>query len=194
MSLRVWIKSHAADRVLRPLRKELVDLIEADANVLEVGCGTGDLLFQAAHKLSAGYGVDIDQSMIEFAKQRKNKMHFDHLSFQCIYALKMPPRQFDIATSTLCLHELPRPLACDLLRMMVESSKTVLIADYTKANSLMGKVAIEFDEMISGHYRNFKQYRRSGGIPAYAQAIGAQVRGEYESAIEGISIWRITAK
>ncbi|MES9930332.1 MAG: class I SAM-dependent methyltransferase [Candidatus Thiodiazotropha sp. 6PDIVS] len=193
MNFKVWIKSKAADRVLSPLRKELIELIEKESTLLEVGCGTGDLLFQSAHKISLGYGVDIDQGMIEFAESRRKESSLYHLSFECIDALNMIPRQFDISTSTLCLHELPQQKACGLLKLMVENSKMVLIADYTEAKSTLGKMSIEFDELISGHYRNYKNYRKAGEIPSYAEKVGAVVQEEIASAIEGISIWRINA-
>ncbi|WCN15065.1 methyltransferase domain-containing protein [Marinomonas mediterranea] len=194
MSFKVWIKSKAADRVLSPLRKELIELVEENATLLEVGCGTGDLLFKSAHKISSGYGVDVDQEMIGFAELKRKATNLNHLSFECNDALKMAPRQFDIATSTLCLHELPKQKACDLLKMMIDSSNMVLVADYTEAKSTLGKISIEFDELISGHYRNYKNYRRFGEIPSYAEEVGAIVKQEIKSAIDGISIWRIGSK
>jgi len=193
MNLKVWIKSKAADRVLSPLRKELIELITDDSTLLEVGCGTGNLLFLSAQKISSGHGVDIDQGMIEFAESKRKENGLKHLSFECIDALKMTPRQFDIATSTLCLHELPKQKACDILKMMVDNSKIVLIADYTEAKSTFGKISIEFDELISGHYCNYKNYRKSGEIPFYAEEVGAIVHQKIASAIDGISIWRISS-
>jgi len=193
MNFKVWIKSKAADRILSPLRKELIELIEEESTLLEVGCGTGDLLFQSAHRIGYGYGIDIDHGMIEYAESKRKERCLNHLSFECIDALTMPPRQFDIATSTLCLHELPKQKACELLKYMVDNAKEVLIADYTEAKSRLGKMSIEFDELISGHYRNYRNYRKSGEIPCYAEEIGAIVRQEIASEIEGISIWRIAS-
>jgi len=192
MNFKVWFKSKTADRVLSPLRKELIALIEEESTLLEVGCGTGDLLFQSASKISSGYGIDIDRGMIEFAEAKRKQRNLDHLHFECIDALEMVPKQFDISTSTLCLHELPEQDACELLEMMVAQSKMVLIADYTKAKSILGKISIEFDELISGHYHNYRHYRECGEIPSYAEKIGAIVQQEIASVIDGISIWRIS--
>ena len=192
MSIKARVKSKTADRILAPLRKELVELIDEQSTLLEVGCGTGDLLFQSALKISSGHGVDIDQGMIEFAESSRKERNLNNLSFECIDALQMTPRQFDISTSTLCLHELPEQVACDLLKLMVDNSKMVLIADYTEAKTALGKISIEFDELISGHYRNYKNYRECGEIPSYASRIGAIVQQEIASVVEGISIWRIS--
>gem|GEM_PF-1445135 len=187
----VWLKSKGADRILLPLRRELVDLIDHGSSVLEVGCGTGSLLFQAAPKISFGYGIDIDQKMIHFAEAKRREENIDHLSFECIDALHIPSGKFDVSTSTLCLHELPEEKACAILKAMVDRSNIALIADYTKANSALGKLCIELDELISGHYRNYRHYRRNGEIPSCVEKIGATVHREVSSAIEGISIWTI---
>ena len=56
----------------------------------------------------------------------------------------------------------------------------------------MGKMSIEFDELISGHYRNYRRYRENGEIPFYTEKIGAMVQQEITSLIEGVSIWRIS--
>lgn len=192
MSLKVLVKSKGADRVLKPLRRELTGLIPQDATVFEVGCGTGDFLMQSASKISAGFGIDIDPAMIKFAESRRKAMSLDHINFECRDALKLSPQSFDIATATLCLHELPVQKACDLLQMMVENSKMVLVADFTAAKSLFGRISIEVDELMSGHYRNYRLYRRIGGMPFYASKVGAKVCQEIPSVIDGISIWHIT--
>ena len=40
------------------------------SRVLDVGCGTGDLLIQAAPKIKMGVGLDLDTKMIDFANQQ----------------------------------------------------------------------------------------------------------------------------
>jgi len=79
-----------------------------------------------------------------------------------------------------------------LLKMMVANSKMVLIADYTEAKTTVGRLSIECDELLSGHYRNYKQYRKSGEISSYAEKIGANVHKEIASVIDGVSIWVIS--
>jgi len=192
MSFKAWFKNNTADRILLPLRQELVELIEHDSTLLEVGCGTGALLFQVAGKISSGHGVDLNQGMIKYAESKRQKHNMSNLSFQCINALAMAPRKFDISTSTLCLHEMPEQQACSLLKMMVETSEMALIADFTEAQSTLGRLSIEFDELLSGHYRNYRQYRRNGEIPSYASKIGASVHKEITSVVEGISIWLVS--
>ncbi|MCG7904348.1 MAG: class I SAM-dependent methyltransferase [Candidatus Thiodiazotropha weberae] len=194
MKLKVWIKSKAADRVLAPLRKELLALMDHGSSVIEIGCGTGDLIFQSASKIQSGYGVDLDRDMINYAEGKRREKQLNHITFECINALNLSDIKCDIATSTLCLHELCEKDACNLLKMMVDVSKKVLIADYTKANSFSGKLGIEIDELFSGHYGNYKRYRKNGGIPSYVSKVGAKINSVQASSVDGISIWVISDK
>ncbi len=192
MSIKAWFKTNTADRVLLPLRAELVELIEHKSTLLEVGCGTGDLLFQAAGRISKGHGVDLDYEMIKYAESKRKKQNLNNLSFECVDALAMVTQRFDVSTSTLCLHELPKPKACALMRMMVDNSRMVLIADFAESKSTLGRLSIELDEFFSGHYRNYRQYRRNGEIPAYAESIGARIHKEITSVVDGVSIWHVS--
>ncbi|MCG7987172.1 MAG: class I SAM-dependent methyltransferase [Candidatus Thiodiazotropha weberae] len=194
MKLKVCLKSRAADRVLAPLRKELLELIDHGSSIIEIGCGTGDLIFQSASKIRSGYGVDLDRDMINYAEGKRREKELDHITFECINALNLSNLKYDIATSTLCLHELCEKDACKLLRMMVDVSKKVLIADYTKANSFSGKLGIGIDELFSGHYGNYKRYRRNGEIPSYVSKIGAKIISVQASTVDGITIWVISDK
>ncbi|MBT5330193.1 MAG: methyltransferase domain-containing protein [Porticoccaceae bacterium] len=192
MSFKVWLKSKAADRVLSPLRTELIALVEQGASLLDIGCGTGDLLFRSAEKISRGYGIDIDKAMIGFANSKRQENNLDHLQFDCVDALELDAQKFDFSTSTLCLHELPQQKACELLRVMLDSSDKALISDYRAANSPFAQMRIELDELMSGHYGNYRKYRSAGEIPAYAEQIGARVEQEIQSSIDGISIWVVS--
>ncbi|SMF19816.1 Methylase involved in ubiquinone/menaquinone biosynthesis [Alteromonadaceae bacterium Bs31] len=191
MKLKVLIKTRLADRALLPLRAELIELIATDSSLLDVGCGTGDLLFQAEHKLGYGFGVDIDEHMIKFARRKCEDKRISNLAFEHNDLVNLQLRRFDVATSTLCLHEMKEVLACSILKYMAEKSERVLVADYTKPKSLLAKFAIEFDEMISGHYQSFRRYRKAGGILAYANKSGLKVNRVIPSSIDGIAIWEL---
>jgi len=194
MSINVWIKVNLADKALAPLREGLVDLIDENTSVLDVGCGSGDLLFKASSKIQSGYGIDLDGQMIQFAQNKSQQQSFQNLTFESINALDMPHSYFDVATSTLCLHEMTASDACAVLARMSDLSNRILIADYTRPKSLLAKLAIEFDEFISGHYSRFKAYRKLGGIVNYARQCGLTVVREIPSSIDGISIWEIAGK
>lgn len=193
MKLKVWIKANMANKALSRLRLELVELIDSESSVLDIGCGTGDLLFKAAYKLSYGFGVDLDADMINFAKRKCEDSQISNLAFERNDAKRLNLRQFNIATSTLCLHEMKETDALSILKIMTEKSERILVADYAKPKSFLAKLGIEFDEIISGHYREFRRYRNAGGISGYARKLGLKINRVIPSAIDGIVIWEISA-
>lgn len=189
MRLKVLLKSNVADKVLSPVRDELIGQINQGSSLLDIGSGTGDFLFKCASKLSRGLGVDIDREMTRYAEGRKNKEGIENINFVCGDIRSLELDRYDIATSTLCLHEVGVEIACEILELMVISSNKVLIADYTSADALFGKVGIEIDEMFSGHYSNYKKYKKSGEVPYYAKRIGVDIKEVIKTKVDGISIW-----
>ena len=194
MSFRLWLKVNAADKILATVRDQLRGKLESGSTVLEVGSGTGDFLIQSAPKISYGCGVDIDQEMINYSVNIKEKHGIDNVDFICADIGSLKIDVYDIATSTLCLHEMNDESACEILELMASKSSKVLIADYTAADGFLQKISIEFDELISGHYSNYKKYRKSGDIPGYADRLGLVVVDTIRTKIDGISIWVIDGK
>lgn len=194
VSARVWVKSHLADKALSPVRDELIGLVEHGSCLLDVGCGTGDFLFKSAAKLSKGLGVDIDTDMIKYADRKRRSEGIENLSFVCGGIGEVEKEKFDIATSTLCLHEMGERAACEMLELMVSNSKKVLVADYVVASTMLGRLGIEVDEMFSGHYGKFRRYMKSGAMPYYAGRVGVDIKGVVKTKIDGISIWIMDGK
>ncbi|GAA6135731.1 hypothetical protein NBRC116188_25210 [Oceaniserpentilla sp. 4NH20-0058] len=191
---RVWLKANAADKALATLRYELVELLDDHSCVLDVGCGTGDLLFKAASKIRNGVGVDLDADLIAYAHKQTSCKGVTNLIFEQSDILNITTTNFDVATSTLCIHELDKQKACAVLLHMAHTSKRLLIADYASPKSVLSRIGIELDEMISGHYGQFTRYRRSGRIPAYAQLCGLEVVQAIQSSVDGIVIWELKGK
>ena len=192
MSFSAWFKSKTADKVLAPIRELIIALIDKNSEVLEIGCGTGDLLFRASEKIGFGLGVDLDRQMIDFASKRKQEEKFENLEFISEDITSMADfasRKFDVSTSTLCLHEMLEEDAISTLELMAKYSSKLVIADYIVPRSLLGKISIELDEFVSGHYRNFTHYRRRGGILYLAKMVNLDVRSVTDTPIDGIQIW-----
>ena len=194
MSFKVWLKANAADKALASLRQELIAQFERGASVLDIGCGTGDLLFRAADRIAQGFGIDLDQAMVDYATDKSDECGFSHLRFACVNALELTSGNYDVATSTLCLHEMAQTDALNVLKQMATLADRILIADYAEPTTRFGKFSIEFDEMISGHYSRFRHYRRAGRIPAYATACDLIIRASTPSSIDGIVIWELQGR
>ena len=197
MNFKAWFKSKTADKVLSPVRDRVIDLIENGSNVLEIGCGTGDLLFRVSRKIGYGMGVDLDRKMIDFAKNKIKKENVNNLEFieSDIKSLnKSFLSKFNISTSTLCLHEMNEEDAISSLSLLGKYTQKIIIADYAVPNTFWGKVSIEIDEIISGHYGRFRSYRSKGRIPYLAKMAGLGIRSEVSTSIDGILIWILDGK
>lgn len=174
------------------MRELIIEQLDEGCRLLDVGCGTGDLLFRARDKISYGLGVDLDAGMIRFANKRKTTLRVDHLHFGQADINKMPQlaqQSFDIASSTLCLHEMPIETAVQVLKTLAAHSQKILIADFIRAESRWSRLSIEFDELISGHYARFRRYRRAGGLPQLADHAGLAVKQQLSCPIDGIALW-----
>ncbi|MDO3384634.1 class I SAM-dependent methyltransferase [Gilvimarinus sp. SDUM040013] len=191
MTFKVWLKSKVADRALAPLRQEMAELIENDASVIDIGCGTGDFLLLVAPTISKGYGIDLDSNMIQHAQNMAKQNSYSHIKFDCLNAIATYGVEFDIAFSTLCVHELRFEEACQLLKTMAEHSTKIVIADYAQPRSLLAKFLIEIDEIVSGHYQRFRDYRSAKGIPTYAKRCNLRITRTIPSRIDGIVIWEL---
>lgn len=73
----------------RDLEKLHQFLIPANAKVLDIGCGTGDLL--AATKPKIGVGIDLSEKVVAIAQQK-----YPYLYFHCLDVEKITPEQIGI--------------------------------------------------------------------------------------------------
>lgn len=187
--------------MLAPVREAIILALKDNRDsarecvLLDLGCGTGDLLFKTQDSIHLGIGIDLDPSMIRFAKEKKRSLKINQLEF--IHAdINACPElaQFNISTSTstLCLHEMAEHDAINALKSLAQYSTSILVADYAEVKSVWSKIAIEFDEMISGHYSRFRKYRQNGYLPYLADQAHLKIDQVIETSIDGITIWRLS--
>lgn len=88
----------------RRWKRNLVEMaaLKADDLVLDLACGTGDITFLVAGRLTQGkvIGVDITPRMIDIAKQKRAAGQVDNADFQIgdICHLSFPDDSFDCVT------------------------------------------------------------------------------------------------
>lgn len=80
------------------LKQLLGVLIPDNANVLEVGCGTGDLL--ASRSPKKGYGMDLSSQMVKIAQKKHNNLKF---------STKYPNEKFDYIFMTDVIEHMTNP-------------------------------------------------------------------------------------
>lgn len=98
----------------RAFREKLLRLarLQPGESVLDVGCGTGTLAIAGAKHVGLGgsvHGIDASPEMLVRAKKKAEKASVKVVFQNALAeALPFPDAQFDVATSTVMLHHLPK--------------------------------------------------------------------------------------
>ena len=137
----------------RMLRRMTVDnaLIQPGDNVLDVGCGTGEVALSAKTRTKDGnvYGIDPAPEMIAVARSKAARKKLD-IDFRVgvIEALPFPDASMDVVTSSLMMHHLPEELKrrglAEIYRVLKPGGR-LLIADFMRpTGSLVNHLFIAF--------------------------------------------------
>lgn len=161
-------------RVIDPFLKEIRDLISANiesgSTVVDIGCGTGALVFDLAEKCASVTGVELSLKMVEHAKQRRTLTGKTNIFFEHGNASHLPQfrdSQFDYATISMALHEMPRDVRVQVLREAKRIAKTIIIADYAVPLPWnFAGIQMRMAEFFAGpeHFKGFRDVQRTNGI------------------------------
>ena len=139
---KTFIKSKITDRNLLTLRKQISKYITKDSKIIEIGCGTGSLLFLLSSKIKEGLGIDISSSMIKFCIKKARKENIKNISFvnaDANYLNQFIKKHYDIAIIILIMHEINRISQINILKKTANIADKIVIADYTLKNSIFTK-------------------------------------------------------
>jgi demethylmenaquinone methyltransferase/2-methoxy-6-polyprenyl-1,4-benzoquinol methylase len=92
-------------------RKRVVDRLHAGEDVLDLGCGTGDLALLAADKGCRVVGLDFSEEMLEIARRRG--LHLEWIRAEAS-RIPLPDGRFDAIVSAFLLRNLYRSGAWDV--------------------------------------------------------------------------------
>ncbi len=186
-----WYDGWFYDTFIAPNQKELfkqiIELIEPDGKIIDVGCGTGLFSFTVAEKCSSVVGIDLSKRNIH--KANKNlinnpnpKVTFRHNSISEI--IQENNQHFDYAVLTFVIHEVDEEERNLLLKNIARVADKIIIGDYLvpRPNNYTGKLTNLIEYMAgSDHYWNFKKYVELGGIPYLAHNAGLQILSEIKN-------------
>lgn len=187
------------EREFRHRTLDLAELHSGDA-VLDVGCGTGTLLIEAAKRVgpsSSTHGIDRSAEMVAHARRKAAAQGIstifvvgsaDHLPF--------PDASFDVVLCTLMLHHLPAPMQMATIgemRRVLRAGGRMVIVDMQqpKANSAAFSVI--------GFFHIFHQARLRGTVPDWQKIeelmtqLGIQIvrKGEFWGGTVGALVGRM---
>ena len=141
--------------------QQIYEIIPNGSRVIDLGSGTGELLSQLSDKIDYGFGIEINPKKVCYAQRRiKNQ---SNINFEIEDFFKMKQNDyFDYSIASFVIHSLDYRKQVDLLNLMQNISTNILIADIVSSDSFFLNILINMDELISGHYKNFKKYSKKG--------------------------------
>ena len=151
MKLSEGIASHQYDRWIglltlwqnKAMRRYIInELLPRGSRVLDVGCGTGELLIEAGRRGVRGIGIDTSEAMLAIAqKKSKNRNLGRRVDFKLGDALNLSfaKGSFDIVVSTLMISELQEEELQKFIQaasIYVKSGGTVVIGGESKPRGI----------------------------------------------------------
>lgn len=170
------------DPLLTRLRMKVSAEIKNDETIIDIACGTGAQVFVLSGRALQVTGVDLSQSMIDFANRRLRKTGLKNVTFHTEDATRLEQfgdKSFDVAAMTLALHQFEPGLYEPILSEMKRVAKRIVIVDYAvplpKNYTGIGSRMAEF---MAGreHNRNFKLYYKTGGLNSILPEHGLKIQ------------------
>ena len=164
------------DPILAPMRKRVTSEIVPGEKVVDIACGTGAQLAEISRIASSVTGIDLSQSMIDFATKSFKKRNISNSAFFVSDASDLSifkTKRFDVAIMTLALHQFHSDLFSPILNEMKRISDKIIIVDYAVPLPVnYAGTGSRVAEFFAGreHNRNFKQYYKLGGLNAILPA------------------------
>jgi ubiquinone/menaquinone biosynthesis C-methylase UbiE len=170
------------DPILASMRKRVALEIGANKTVIDIACGTGAQLFEIAEKAVKVTGVDLSESMIDFAIKETKKRSISNADFFICDATDLSifkDKTYDFAILSLALHQFAPNLHQPILSEMKRVANTIILLDYAVPlpKNYVG-IGSRFAEFLAGreHNRNFKKYYQLGGLNAILPSNNLQIK------------------
>ena len=165
----------------------LKNLIKNDSSVIDVGCGTGRLVFQLKDICSRVDGVDLSLRNIKVALKKLNQTKSTNIQFHHSDAgkfLKGNINKYDYAVMSYVIHEMDESLRVNVLDSLAGYVNKIILVDYLapKPEGFI-KYLNEVVEFLAGsdHYNNYKTYIKNGGVSFLAAQGGFKIIKEIKN-------------
>jgi SAM-dependent methyltransferase len=179
-----WLYHRLADPALLRVRRLVRTQVDAASSLIDIGCGTGELLISMAEWCSELAGVESSKRMWSYATSRVSVHSFDNV--EIIYGDgarlgRIPSGTYDYATACMVFHEMEEDRRTPVLLEMQRLARTLILVDYRvpPPTNLAAKIC-HLVERLAGrrHYRNFSSFLSRGGLPPLLEELGLSVEEE----------------
>ncbi len=132
------------------MREQTIALarIAPGEQVLEVGCGTGEIARRAkarSGRTGSVAGIDPSAEMIAVARQKAARANLD-IDYRVAGAEALPfaDATYDVVVSSLMMHHLPedlKPRALAEIRRVLKPGSRLIVVDFQQPSSRLGRLA-----------------------------------------------------
>jgi SAM-dependent methyltransferase len=190
-----WYDGWIYDLLIAPHQDRLFcgirELIQPGASVVDIGCGTGRLPFFLSGHCRSVLGLDLSKRNIDRAQlllSRKPRPNVSLRHAAAGTALSGGKEHYDYAVMTYVLHEVGPRERVGLMLAALRAADTLIIGDYPVPvpGGFDGALirAVEF-AAGAGHYENYKDFVRTGGIRGLAAKAGLKIVREIKGTPTG---------
>src|SRR6056297_3857389 len=158
------------DPLLKGVRKIIKDLIDPNSTVIDIGCGTGELVFYLSSQAKKVVGLDMNEEGLKYSRIKKRRLQIGNVEFVSKDVNDsdfLSGTHFDYAVLSMVLHQFSLAEANQVLNSARRVAKYIVMVDFScpLPENAIGWGARLIERIAGGqHYMNFKDYQRHNGL------------------------------
>jgi SAM-dependent methyltransferase len=179
-----WLYHFLVDQLLRRVRRLVRSQVKPGSALIDIGCGTGELLFSLADVGSELLGVEASKRMWSFANRQAGKRGFNNVQILLGDGAKLRSFSagfFDYALACMVLHEMNSSQRLPVLKEMKRLAPHLILVDYrVPPPANLAVTMCRFIERLAGprHFRNYTSFINGGGLLPLCETLGLPVQRE----------------
>ena len=179
-----WLYHFLVDPLLRRVHRLVRSQLKPGSTLIDIGCGTGELLFSLADVGSELVGVETSKRMWSFANQQARRRGFNNVQILFGDGAKLENYSagfFDYAIACMVLHEMDASQRLPVLKEMKRLAPNLILVDYrVPPPANLAVTMCGFIERLAGprHFRNYTSFINGGGLLSLFETLGLTVQRE----------------
>ncbi|MFW6149582.1 MAG: class I SAM-dependent methyltransferase [Atribacterota bacterium] len=158
------------DPLLTGVRKTIKDLVDPNSTIIDIGCGTGELVFYLSPQAKKVVGLDMNEEVLKYSRMKKRRLQISNVEFVSKDVNDsdfLSEAHFDYAVLSMVLHQFSLAEANQVLNSARRVAKYIVMIDFTcpLPENAIGWGAKLIERIAGGqHYMHFKEYQRHNGL------------------------------
>jgi ubiquinone/menaquinone biosynthesis C-methylase UbiE len=184
--------SKGYDIIIEPMVRRLKSMglemypVNKNTAVLDIGCGTGSLLYMYQQYTDNISGIDLSPAMIKVARKKLNEKA--DLITGSATKTEFQSLSFDLITCSLILHEVSDVVRIEILKeatRILHNNGRILLIDYHPGpienfEGVYSKIIKKIFEFLAGgdHHKNYRHFIKNGGLPRLIAKAGLKIENQ----------------